>query len=1141
MRRDVMSTTLQTPLRIALFGELRVQLGARAVTAELPGRQGRVLLAYLVLNRPRPIDRDELLNVLWPAEPPAAPEAALSSVLAKVRRVLGHGVITGREVLSLQLPPGAELDTQEVSDLVERAERVLAQRDPARAADVARAALAILGQPLLPGLQGDWVERWRGHFEELAPRALEVAARAGLALGGHELAAAERAASALVESHPFREGGYALLMEAQARRGDVAEALLTFDRLRVLLREELGASPSPSVGAFHARLLREGVGEPQDAPVAGTGRVFPLPAITSTAIDGAFVGREDCLARLHERWRESRAGQTRLVLLVGEAGVGKTRLAAQFAEQVQAEGGAVLYGRADEDALLPHQPFVEALRHLLAHGGERFLDDVDHERAILGRLLPDIAPLSEPPATVLAVGQDALRYRLFEAVAALLTRASRTWPLLLVLDDLHWADKPTLLLLRHLLRHPELAHLLVVGTFRHVEVGRDHPLVDILTDLRRERRYDRLTLGGLDEAETQTLVVDRLGVEGTPSFVRRLREQTEGNAFFLEETLRALADSGLPLEEAASENALERLGVPEGVAEVILRRVRNLSPLGAELLTAASAVGRDFRLGVVEQLVDAAPEQVLSALEESMAAGLVVELPDGLDVFAFSHALVREVLYGQLSTSRRVRLHHRVAEALEGLAGREPVAPAELAHHFALARHLAGPAPARRYAIAAGHRAADLLAYEEAVEHFRHALALFQDDDDAGRCDVLLALGRVQWHAGDSAARHTFLTAADSAARRGAAEQLARAALGLGERYWEAAYLGSRYRELLEEALATLPPGEDRLRALLLAKLAENLAFPSEEARAAQLSAESLALARRLGDRDALVAALLARHVALLDVRHLDERLALSDELVALDSPHRELSAEVHHWRLYDLLELGDLDGARRQQLQLDGLAKELRQPLFQSLAVGWRGVWGELTGNVALAERCAEEYLRHSQEAHSQDAVSTWAAKLFMLRRRQGRLAELTGVVERLAHGRARRAGWPAALALIHAEGGDEAAARALYERELGAGPEALPRGIYWLPTIALLSEVCAILRDGERARALYDALAPHAHRNLVVASSSFWGPVERYLALLAAAWGDRALATRHARAALARTRAIDAPLLAAELEARHADLLAA
>jgi DNA-binding SARP family transcriptional activator/tetratricopeptide (TPR) repeat protein/KaiC/GvpD/RAD55 family RecA-like ATPase len=1129
------------PLALKLFGGLRVEVDGEDVAQRLPGRQGRTLVAYLVLNRDRPVSRDELLDVLWPSQPPVAPEAALNSVLAKVRRAIGPELITGRQAVVLELPANAYVDVHAVGEQTERAERALADGDPATALDAAQSVVDVIGLPLLPSLDGDWLEPWRRHFAELVPRAQEIAVRAGLMLGDGHLPAAERAAAALVADEPFREAGYALLMEAQARQGNVAEALRTFEQVRVLLRDELGTSPSQSLVALHDSLLRS------DHPTVPMAAVAPpvqpsghvLSTVTSQMIDGAFVGREEFSQRLRQRWEETRGGQTRLVLLVGEAGVGKTRLAAEFAEEVHRGGGTVLYGRADEEALLPHQPFVEALRQLVNRGDATLAVAAERDREILWRLLPDLAPPSHALEAIGHGDDDTLRYRLFEAVAELLCATSARSPLLLILDDLHWADKSTLLLLRHLLRHPRLTRLLVVGTFRHVEVGRDHPLVDLLTDLRRERRYDRLTLVGLDDAATQTLVADRLQRDVTPAFVRRLREQTEGNVFFIEETIRALLDSGLADDEPVTEAALERLGVPEGVSEIVGRRVSNLSPLAAEALTAASVIGRDFRLGIVAQILGESPEQVMCALEESMAAGLVLEVADRIDVFTFSHALVREVLYGQLSASRRVRLHHCAAEALEAVAEREQVNPAELAHHFLLARHFTGAGPARRYTIAAGARAIEMLAYEEAVQHYGQAVTLF-DDDDEQRCEVLLALGRAQWRAG-SDARHTFRTAADSAARRGDANQLARAALGHSARYHESELVGTHSRELLEEALAALGSADTVRRALLLSRLAGNLAFAADQReRASAVSAEAVAVARRIGDENVLLAALMARHTALLHVRRHDERLALSEEFMALRVSRRELLAERHQWRLYDLLEAADIEAALEEQPRLEALAKHMRQPQWHSIAVGWRGVWAELAGDVELAERCAEECLQHGQRADMKDALSTWTGKLLMMRRRQGRLHELTDAVQRLVRGAGlSEIGWRSTLGLIHAECGDEDAARAIYREELASYSSALPQ--FWLTNLAVLSELCVALDDADGARELYTALAPYARLNVVVGFSSCWGPVERYLALLAATYGDQQRRAMHARSALARARAMNAPLFIAELERRHGALLAA
>jgi DNA-binding SARP family transcriptional activator len=744
-RRDV-PTEVHGPgrLTLALFGGLRINFGGDDISARLPGRQGRALVAYLVLNRDRSVGRDELLNVLWPSQPPAAPDAALSSVLAKVRRALGpKNLLTGRRSLLLQLPPDAYVDVHVVGEQTELAEHALGAGDSETALVASQAVLEVLARPLLPELEGEWLEPWRRRFHELEPRVLEIAAQAGLALGGSQLPVAERVAGELVAREPFREGAYALLMQAQALRGNVAEALRTFERVRVLLRDELGVSPSPSLVALHGSLLREDVSALiSPPPAAGSPNARRRSTVTSEMLVGAFVGREEFLQRLRTRWEESQGRPTRLVLLVGEPGVGKTRLAAEFAEQVHAGGGTALYGRADEQALLPHQPFVEALRQLAAHDDASLTAAAQPDREILSRLLPDLA-MPVHGSEAVAHGEDEMsHYRFFEAVIALLSAASRRSPLLLILDDLHWADKPTLLLLRHLLRHPWLTNLLVIGTFRDVEVDRDHPLTALLVDLRRERRYDELKLSGLDDVATRTLVADRLGQDVTPEFARRLRSQTEGNAFFIGETIRALLDSGLSPDETVTEAALDRLGVPAGVVEVIGRRVSHLSGLAVEVLTTASVVGGDFRLEIVAQIVDEPLEQVMCALEESMAAGLVFEREDRIDVFVFSHVLVREVLYGALSASRRVRLHLRVAEALEVMAETENVNPAELVHHFLLARHLIGPGRARRYAIAAGDRAMELLAYEEAVEHYRRAVDLFDDEDEAEHREVLLALER---------------------------------------------------------------------------------------------------------------------------------------------------------------------------------------------------------------------------------------------------------------------------------------------------------------------------------------------------------------------------------------------------------------
>jgi hypothetical protein len=299
-------------------------------------------------------------------------------------------------------------------------------------------------------------------------------------------------------------------------------------------------------------------------------------------------------------------------------------------------------------------------------------------------------------------------------------------------------------------------------------------------------------------------------------------------------------------------------------------------------------------------------------------------------------------------------------------------------------------------------------------------------------------------------------------------------------------------------------------------------------------------MARRLGDESVLLAALMARHATMLDVRHLDERLTLSEEFMQLRVGRRELLAERLHWRLHDLLEGADVEAARAAQPRLEALAKDMRQPQWHSIVAGWRGMWAELAGDVTAAGRYAEECLQYGQRAGMKDALSTWTAMLLMLRRRQGRLGDLAGAVQRLVRGAdMRKMGWRGALGLILAETGNEDAAGVIYREELARSSDALP--LFWLSNIAVLSELCAKLHDADGARALYGALAPYAHRNVVVSYAACWGPVECYLALLAATYGDEELRRRHARSALARTQAMSAPLLIAELKERHGDVLGA
>ena len=1136
-----------TRARIALSGTLHAEIGGREIAADLPGRQGRALFAFLVVNRHRSVSRAELIDVLWPGDPPDAPEAGLSTVLARVRRAVGDGVIEGRGELRIVLDADTDVDIELAEAAAEAAERALAGGDPHVAQASAEAGLAVIDRPLLPGIEGAWVDSLRGELAALEPGLLEIVARAALAIGdGEHLAIAERVARTLAERHPFRESGHALLIEVHGRRGNAAEATLAYDRLRVLLREELGTVPSSAVSALHDELLRHGrlsaAGAPAAAapPTAALGPL-PLPVIGGVPATTAFVGREEHLQRLRAPWAEASTSQRRFALLVGEAGVGKTRLAAQFAAEVHGAGAAVLYGRCDEEPLRSYQPFIEALRHELRHRGWRADAGAARDLEELARILPEARPAATAASTPAPVqDRETERYRLFEAVANLIRRAAERTPLLLVIDDLHWADKPTVLLLRHLLRHSDPARLMVLGLVRDVEVGDDdHPLAELVADLRREHRLHRIALDGLSQREADALVAARLAAQPSAGFVRGLREQTAGNPFFMEEALRALIEAQvLEAGAEAQAGALASIGVPESVADVILGRLSRVSDLAREALTIGATIGREFDFDVVPALVGAPGESVIEALEEAMASGLIGEVAESVDRFAFCHALARDAIYGRLSRTRRLRVHLRVATALE-TAG---ASAGELARHFFAAREIGAAERAVRYAVLAGEEAAQSLAYEASVEHYRRALAAIAADpeaDEARRCDILLALGRVQWRAGDAAARTTYLEAAASARERGDAEQLGRAALGLGERYWEADVANKRHAEFIAQAIQALPGEDSTLRARLMGRMAENLHFTAEQGYGTQLSADALAMARRLGDRETLAGALMSRHVTLLQIAHLDERVHLSDEVVALTVEHRALRAEALHWRLFDACELGAVDAARRDHAELTALGAQLRQPLLEHLAIGWQGVFAHLAGDVEAAERLASRSFKHAGRAQVGHANSYLAGMLYTLRRQQGRVDELLAPMEALRGGGSANLAWCAALALAQVETGAVEAGRARYEELAADRARAVPRDWFWFFTVVLLAETCCALRDVERAQQFYDLLEPYAERFVQVIFAVNWGSAQRQLAMLAGVLERFDAAEEHFRAALAANERIGAVLMTAETQCAYGTLL--
>jgi predicted Ser/Thr protein kinase/tetratricopeptide (TPR) repeat protein len=541
----------------------------------------------------------------------------------------------------------------------------------------------------------------------------------------------------LTGDRPFSGTTVAELFSAILRDSPAPLPPSISDALREILHTCLARDPAERYQrAADVRLMLEAVDSglrrrdpPSDRRVV-TGAPLPASPLIALAVGASgFVGREPEIAHMERAWTLATTGQRQLLLLAGEPGIGKTRLALEFS-RVRAESAAtVLVGRCDEEALVPYQPFVEALTWYARVCPER---DLRAQLAAigggaeLGPLIPELLRRVPDLSTQPAMHPEGRRYRLLEAVAALLAQASRVRPVMLVFDDLHWADKPTLLMLRHVMRASTAASLCIVGTYRDSELARTHPLAEMLADLRRQPSVTRLVLRGLEPDQVNVLVNTFVGRDVSPSLARLVADSTEGNPFFIGEMLRHLTETGALAtlrDGSGGRKSATALGLPEGVKEVIGRRLARLSEACNRTLSLAAVIGREFDIEILEALDDLPEDRILDAIDEGVRAQLIAEAPYRAGRFSFVHALIRETLYGELTTTRRVRLHRRVGAAIEGLArGRSDQPLADLAYHFVQAASAEVADKAIDYATRAGDRAADALAHEEAARLYDMAL-----------------------------------------------------------------------------------------------------------------------------------------------------------------------------------------------------------------------------------------------------------------------------------------------------------------------------------------------------------------------------------------------------------------------------------
>ena len=819
-----------------------------------------------------------------------------------------------------------------------------------------------------------------------------------------------------------------------------------------------------------------------------------------------FVGREAELGALSVDLDAALAGRGGVVLVAGEPGIGKTRLAEELAAQASGRGVLVLWGRCWEGEGAPaFWPWVQVVRaYVQAADPTALRQEMGAGAADIAQLVPALRErlpdLPAPPPTE----PEAARFRLFDSLTGFLRAAAVRRPLLLVLDDLHWADAPSLALLRFMGRDLEDSGPLVLGSYRHTEVDLGHPLLETLADLTRGQ-HRRLLLGGLDEAEVASFIALVAGVAPSPALAVAVHQQTDGNPFFVTEVVRLLASQGQLGQPTKTGSAVLGGGLPEGVRAVVTQRLGRLSDDCRGVLEVAAVLGRGFQLRALQLASGRDVRQLLELLEEAEAARVVEAAPGGPASWRFVHTLVREVLYEGLPTTRRVRLHERVGEALEAVYAAD-LGPhlAELAHHFVAAAPAGEETVAKAVQVAtlAGRRALELLAWEEAAGLFAHALAvleLAEEPDQGERCELLLALGETGMAGSDvAAARAAYQQAGELARRIGGPEALAKAALGLGLEY-TAGMVDPVEIGLLEEALAALGEDDSPLRARVLARLATALLFTTQVDRRLTLSEDAVQLARRLGD-PATLAAVLHDHllviwgtkqevVAVTDVVELAERLG--DRALALRGRGLLRTA---------LLELGDLAGFDADLAAAEQTARELRQLHYHWQLPLARATRALLAGRFAEAEKQAAQGLAIGQRAGDQAVEIYHAGTVATLRFMQGRLGETIELFQDLATRFPMLPVLRTALAAALAETGRPVEARAEVERLAAGDLTPVPRNTAWSLSLALVAYACHHLGDTKLAAKLHGLLEPYADRN--IATGRFGGlclgPAAYFLGLL-------------------------------------------
>ena len=935
--------------------------------------------------------------------------------------------------------------------------------------------------------------------------------------------------------HHNRSGGEALAVRIGVSTGEAIEADDDFfgDAVVIAARLCAAAEGGQILAAELVRLMvgrhatqtfvavgplaLKGLPDPVDTvevlwePVRVAGSV-PLPGrLVGAATDAlfGFFGRDAELAALEEAGKQARASQRcQVVFVAGEAGMGKTSLVAQVARTAHGDGSIVLFGHSDEDVGIAYQPWIEVISTLVRDGDPDLLDGLrPAQRAALARLAPDLgsdARVADP---------DTERLLLLEGVTELLAATSQESPVIVVLDDLHWADTASLQLLRHVISSSTAMNVTIACTYRDTDLTRGDQLNNLLADLRREANVTRVALAGLEDDELVELLAAAAGHEldnDGVGLAHALRRETAGNPFFTAELLRHLGETGGIVLGADGRWSLagefDDLGLPSSVRDVVGRRVERLGAEALRVLCLAAVIGREFDIRVLATLADIDEDPLLDLMDAGVSAAVLVE-GGAADRYRFAHALVQHSLYDELSPSRRARAHQRVAETIESQVGTEDAAAlAELAHHWVAATRPADLDKALGYVRRAGDAARDALAPDDAIRWYQQALDLLarQDaPDDRERAALLVELGTVQRRAAHAEYRDALLEAAAIARRRGDTDLLVRAALGFTEAI--ATTGDDEVKPIVRAALDRVGADPTPTRARLLIALAAAHDGSREWQARRDLCLEASDIARGAGDDIAFVDVIQNSLVATATPDRRDRVVAdirngvtIADRLG--DPVLRSRIGFASVWTGYQQVDILGVDTMLAEMEALADLVG-LPFPRWQHALLA--------TGRLLLAGHAdqADDANNHALElgiaAGVPEALGVFGGLMYVIRQHQGRLDEIVDFFAEAARENPSIAVLRAAVPEMLCEVGRIDEARDLLDVEAAGGFD-FPYDDTWLAAMVDLANVAAPTGRQAVARILVERLAPFADHVVAPSAVLVQGAVARPLARLATLLGD-------------------------------------